>query len=123
MKISENTKQWIEKMYTGVDNADEHAFGAELSENCVLKFGNQPEMKGRSTIVEGIGQFFSSLKGLSHHFTHMWEVDDEIILDSNVTYTRLDDQKVTVPAVTIIKQKDLKADEMRIYVDLAPLYA
>lgn len=123
MQISQNTKNWIGKMYEGVDKTDEHAFGAELSENCVLKFGNQPAMEGKNTIVEGIGAFFASFKALSHNFTHMWEVGNEIILDSDVTYTRHDDKKVTVPAVTIIKQNDYKAEEMRIYVDLTPLYA
>jgi hypothetical protein len=42
---------------------------------------------------------------------------------SDHSYTRLDDRRVTVPAITVYRRGGDLIDEYRIFVDLSPVYA
>jgi ketosteroid isomerase-like protein len=106
-----------------VDRMDATAFASYLAEDCVLRFANADEVVGRDAIEEAIAGFFSTIKGLSHHIVGQWDVDDTTIVQFESTYTRMDDRRVTVPAVTIYRRGRDLIDEYRIYVDLAPVYA
>lgn len=106
-----------------VDRMDAKAFASYLAEDCVLRFANADEVVGRDAIEEGIAGFFTTIKGISHHVVGQWDVDDTTIVQFEATYTRMDDRKVTVPAVTIYRSSGDLIDDYRIYVDLTPIYA
>lgn len=78
-----------------------------------MMFGDGAPLYGRGAIEE----FFATFKGLSHRVRREWTVAD-------VTCTRLDDQHVTLPAVSIrrVGADGLIAD-FRVYADLAPVFA
>ena len=105
-----------------VDRMDAKGFASHLAEDCVLRFANADEVVGRDAIEAAIAGFFGTIKGLSHHIVEQWDVDDTTIVQFEATYTRKDDRRVTVPAVTIYRRGDELIDEYRIYVDLAPVY-
>jgi phage head maturation protease len=79
--------------------------------------------RGRDAIEQAIAGFFSTIKGLSHHIVEQWDVDDTTIVQTEATYTRLDDRRVTVPAITVYRRGGDLIDEYRIFVDLSPVYA
>ncbi len=106
-----------------VDRMDAKAFASYLSEDCVLRFANADEVVGRDAIEGAIAGFFTTIKGLSHHVLDQWDVDDTTIVQFETTYTRMDDRRVTVPAVTIYRRGADLIDDYRIYVDLSPVYA
>jgi ketosteroid isomerase-like protein len=84
-----------------VDRMDAKAFASHLAEDCLLRFGNADEVAGRDAIDEAIAGFFTTIKGLSHHIVEQWDVDGTTIVQIEATYTRLDDRRVTLPAVAI----------------------
>ena len=45
------------------------------------------------------------------------------IVESNVTYTRKDGSRVTVPVVTIYREDGDVIADYRVFIDLAPLFA
>jgi hypothetical protein len=45
------------------------------------------------------------------------------VLDTAVTYTRLDGADVTVPVVSVLRLDGHLVADHRVYVDLAPVYA
>jgi ketosteroid isomerase-like protein len=106
-----------------IDRMDAKAFASYMSDDCVLRFANADEVVGREAIEAAIAGFFGTIKSLSHHVFNEWSVDDATIIQFEVTYTRLDDRQVTVPAVTIYQRGDGLIDDYRIYVDLTPVYA
>ena len=110
-------------MFADIDRMDAKAFASYLAEDCVLRFANADEVVGRDAIEEAIAGFFTTIKGLSHDILGQWDVDDRTIIQFETTYTRLDDGRVTVPAVTIYRRGADLIDDYRIYVDLAPVYA
>jgi ketosteroid isomerase-like protein len=111
------------ELFADIDRMDAKAFASHLAEACVLRFGNADEVVGRDAIEEVIAGFFNTIKGLSHHIVEQWDVGDTTILQFESTYTRMDDRRVTVPAVTIYRRGVDLIDDYRIYVDLAPVYA
>jgi ketosteroid isomerase-like protein len=106
-----------------IDSMDAKAFASHLSENCVLRYANNPEVIGRDAIEESIAGFFTTIKGLRHHLVDEWSVGDATILQFECTYTRHDDGQVTVPAVTIFRRGTEAIDDYRVFIDLTPVYA
>jgi ketosteroid isomerase-like protein len=111
------------ELFADVDRMDAKAFASYLAEDCVLRFANADKVVGRDAIEAAIAGFFSTIKGISHHILGQWDVDDATIIQFEATYTRMDDRRVTAPAVTIYRRGDDLIDDYRIYVDLAPIYA
>jgi ketosteroid isomerase-like protein len=112
-----------EMLFSDIDRMDAKAFASYLAEDCVLRFGNADEVVGREAIEAAIAGFFGTIKGLSHRIVDQWDVGDATILQFETTYTRMDDGRVTVPAVTIYRRGSELIDDYRIYVDLTPVYA
>jgi ketosteroid isomerase-like protein len=110
-------------VFADVDRMDAKAFASYLAEDSVLRFANADEVVGRDAIEQAIAGFFTTIKGLSHHIVEQWDVDDTTIVQTEATYTRLDDRRVTVPAITVYRRGGDLIDEYRIFVDLSPVYA
>jgi ketosteroid isomerase-like protein len=110
-------------MFADVDRMDAKAFASHLNEDCVLRFGNADEVKGRAAIEEAIAGFFSTIAGLHHDVLSSWTVGDTTILQLDVTYDRKDGKQVTIPVVTIYKEDGRGISDYRIYIDVGPVYA
>ena len=122
--------QWARDLYdNAVDRKDARGFAAAFTEDGWLRFGNNPPLEGREAIEAAIAQFFTAMVALKHTPKGAFIDGETLILEAEVTYTRHDQQKVTVPAVTIYHIAGTSdagkpvADECRIYVDLTPLFA
>jgi ketosteroid isomerase-like protein len=131
MSTANDPIAWAKHLYaTGVDRKDADAFAAAFTDDAWLRFGNNARLEGREAIREGIAGFFQAMRALRHEFVHGWVAGDTLINEAVVTYTRHDGAEVSVPAVTIFRLVPpprrvggVMADQCRIYVDLAPLFA
>ncbi len=110
-------------MFEPADRLDVDGWCSHLSENVHFRFGNAEPLDGRDAVREAVSQFFATLKGLRHEVVSDWTVDNRVIQQLLVTYTRPDDSQVTVPAVNLLRIDGERIGEYLIYVDLAPLYA
>jgi uncharacterized protein (TIGR02246 family) len=122
--MSETSQGLSDRVFAAVDAMKPDAFVEFFAEDGRFVFGNSEPLHGRQAIVAGLDGFFATIQGLRHELVHEWIVRADTIVESRVTYTRLDGGTVTVPAVSIWQLGDdgLIAD-YRIFVDLAPLYA
>jgi ketosteroid isomerase-like protein len=93
------------------------------AEDVHFRFGNAEPINGREAVREAIKQFFGMIKGIRHTIIQDWEIEDRVIQQLEVTYTRLDSKEVTVPATNILRFRDGQITEYLIYVDQAPLWA
>jgi uncharacterized protein (TIGR02246 family) len=121
---------WARDIYeTGVDRKDARKFASAFTKDAWLRFGNNPRLEGRDAIEAAIAQFFTAMIDLKHSSKGSFMDGDTLFLEAEVTYTRHDRQKVTVPAMTVFHLAGTGADgkpvadNCRIYVDLAPLFA
>jgi hypothetical protein len=111
------------KLIADIDSMDGERFASNLSENCVLRYANHPEVHGRQAVADAINAFYGTIGGLRHTPVNEWTAGDTTILQFDVTYTRHDGREATVPAVSIVRSDGELIDDYRIYVDLAPVYA
>jgi ketosteroid isomerase-like protein len=123
---------WARALYAdSVDKKDAAGFAAAFTETASLQFGNADPIVGRDAIEAAIAQFFEGFQTLRHEDRGTRLAGDTLIIEARVTYKRHDGREVSIPAVTIFHLAGAAAgepakplaDECRIYVDLAPLYA
>lgn len=113
----------IQSYYKAVDAMDLDAFKSMHSANARVTFGNFPAAEGPDQIAGAIGQFWSGIRGLKHKVINRWDHPAESILEVAVSYTRKDGQTVTLPCVTIFKPDGDKVGELRVFTDVAPVFA
>jgi hypothetical protein len=113
----------IKRYYDAVDTMDLEAFKSMHSSNARVIFGNFPPAEGPDQIAGAIGQFWSTIGGLKHNVVNRWDNPDESILEVAVDYQRKDGSSVRLPCVSILKPEGDKVGELRVFIDVAPLYA
>lgn len=116
-------QHWFADLYASIDAMNLDAFAAGLTPDAEVIVGNNPPMSGRQAAKEGIGGFFSTIAGIRHNVTKVVESGGVTVMEARVDYTRRDGQTVTVPAVTILERRGDLVKSLRIYVDVAPVYA
>ena len=114
---------WFSDMYANVDAMRLDEFVATLTPDVEVVVGNNPAMNGRQAVREGIGFFFSTIAGLKHRFVNVVEGNGLTFLEAKVDYRRKDGHEVTVPVVTVLERKGDLVKSLRIYFDVAPVYA
>ena len=117
----------VRDLFAAIDRKDTDSFVDFLTEDAVIRFGSGPSVEGRAGIREMIGGFFASIQAVAHDLAFAELVDDRLVCEGTVTYTRHDDSQVTLPFVNVL---DLAGDDARppirhykVYIDIAPLYA
>jgi ketosteroid isomerase-like protein len=121
MKTARDTL--IKTYYDIVDSMDLAAFKEMHAPDAKVFFANYPAAEGPEAIAGNIGYFWSTIKGLSHKIINRWDNAEETILEVSVDYTRLDGKHVVLPCVSIVKPAGDKVGELRVFIDVAPIYA
>jgi hypothetical protein len=121
MKTARDTL--IKRYYEVVDAMDLEAFKAMHGKNARVVFANFPAAEGPDQIAGAIGQFWSTIRSMKHRFINRWDLPEETILEAAVSYTRKDGQVVTIPCVSILRPDGEQVGELRVFIDVAPIYA
>jgi len=116
-------EHWFSGLYASIDAMRLDEFTANLAPDVSVVVGNNPPMNGRQAAKEGIGYFFSTIGGIKHHLVNVAEIDGLTFLEANVEYIRKDGKTVTIPAVTVLERSENLVKSLRIYLDVAPVYA
>jgi hypothetical protein len=114
---------WFADLYASIDTMNLERFAEGLTQDAQVIVGNNPPMNGRQAAKDGIGGFFSTIAGIKHNITNVVESNGVTVMEAKVDYLRKDGNKVTVPAVTILERSGDLVKSLRIYVDVAPVYA
>lgn len=112
-----------ETLFADIDSMDPGRFAAHLAEDVTMRFGNADPIRGRDQVREAWATFCQNVDGVKHELVEQWTLDGTTIVEAKVTYTRRDESRVTVPVVTIYRERDGEIHDYRIYIDLAPLFA
>ena len=111
------------QLFSDIDSMDPERFAAHLAQDVTMRFGNAQPIHGRDAVRDAWAAFCQDLNGVKHHLLERWTVDDTTIVEARVTYTRRNDSEVSVPVVTIYRERGGEIDDYRIYIDLAPLFS
>ena len=114
-------EQWITDYYQDVDNLRLDEYVRRHTDDVVVKFANTAV--GKDQVRQAIGGFFQSIGGMRHSFINVYEEGDTAILELEIDYTRKDGGHVSVPAMSVLHRRGELVDQLRIYIDLAPVFA
>ena len=114
--------EWVEQTYEAFDTKDVDAFVAQLTPGATVRFGNGEPVAGRVAIRDAFSELFAAVETISHAFTSQLRVEDTIIVEEMVGFTRRDGTSVILPAATVFELTEGKADRMQTYIDVSPLF-
>lgn len=115
---------WLRDYYDDVDNLRMDAFLARNTDTATLTFGNHPPAVGKAQIRAAINAFWDTIHGLRHNFTHVHQGANGVtIVEATVDYTRKDGAVVSARAASVLVRDGDLVTDLRVYVDLAPVYA
>jgi len=116
-------QSWLNELFRKIDTKDTAGFLSFLTTDARFRFGNSPLLQGRQAIGEAVDAFFASIRGSQHRLLDIWSIDDAVICQGEVNYTRKDRSTVTLPFANIFRMQGRYIDEYLIYVDVTPLYS
>lgn len=122
MELGSAMPVWISELFQAIDRMDSDDFARFLTDDATFQFGNAAPVNGKGNVRDAVAGFFSSIQSISHKLIGTWQVDDIVFLQGEVSYTRKDSGKVTIPFFNLFKMKGLLVFQYIIHIDVSPLY-
>ena len=111
------------KLFVSIDAMDMEGFLAPIAPDAEFRFGSAPVIHGHAGIEEAVGGFFTTIAGLQHELLRVVVDGNCVVCEGEVTYTRHDGSKITLPFCNVFETDSGLISVYRIYADIAPLYA
>lgn len=118
-----DAKAFSEDMFSKADIKDVEGWSAFMTDDIHFVFGNGDPIDGRGAVRQVIAAFFDSIAAIKHTVIDAWVVNDKLVQQLRVHYTRHDGGELDLPAANILTLRDGKISEYLIYVDNHELYA
>jgi ketosteroid isomerase-like protein len=112
----------VDDLFRTIDARDAARFAAFLTPDVIFRFGNAAPVFGRQDILHAVHSFFSSVRSVEHRVLAQWPADDSLVCEGEVTYTRHDGSRVTLPFVNVFRMRGRLIEDYRVYIDITPLY-
>jgi catechol 2,3-dioxygenase-like lactoylglutathione lyase family enzyme/ketosteroid isomerase-like protein len=115
--------QLVRQMFMAGESMNVENFVKFYTDDALYQFSNFPIVYGPKGISESSGPFLEKVRYVSHDIRHMYEHGDTVICRMDVTYIRHDGQVFTLPCCDTIRFQGDKVQEMRIYMDITPVFS
>lgn len=112
----------VRQMFQAGESMNVENFVKFYTDDAHYQFSNFPVAYGPQGIKESSVAFLEMVAKVYHHITNMWEVGDTVICEMEVTYIRHDGKVFTLPCCDTIVFKGDKVQELRIYMDISPVF-
>jgi len=112
----------FEKLFASIDSMDTEGFLGFIAEDAVFRFGSSPAVSGHEGIRAAVEGFFSSFAALRHDLQQVITDGDYVACEGEVTYTRHDGSKITLPFVNVFEVDGDLISQYRVYIDIGPLF-
>lgn len=116
-------RAWWERVFAVVDAGDAGAFVELLTPDARFRFGNASVVVGREAIHAATAGFFAAIAFSRHQLLATWNGSGTAVCEGEVTYTRHDGSRVSVPFVNVFELRGDKIAAYRIYIDNSTLFA
>jgi limonene-1,2-epoxide hydrolase len=112
----------VRQMFQAGESMNVENFVKFYTDDAHYQFSNFPVAYGPQGIKDSSVAFLEMVAKVYHHITNMWEVGDTVICEMEVTYIRQDGKVFTLPCCDTIVFKGDKVQELRIYMDISPVF-
>lgn len=117
------TDDWAGNFFSDADSFELPALAAWFADDVEVRFGNGPAITGKNNAEEAFRGFWSTIAGMRHSRETLLIDGDMAMQFSQVTYTRLDGNEVTMPVASHLRRIGAgKIDRLWIVIDMAPLF-
>jgi ketosteroid isomerase-like protein len=113
---------WVNDYFADVDSMDIDAFLSHLSDDVVVNWANADPFVGKQAVAEAIGGFYQAIDAMQHELVNVYDEGNEKIVEADVHYTRKDGRRVRVRAMTVLRRRDDVVDQVRVFLDTAPVF-
>ena len=110
-------------LFASIDAMDTERFLSFIHEEGTFRFGSSPPVQGHAGIRQAVEGFFETFAALQHELRVLIRNGDRIACEGEVTYTRHDGGKVTLPFANFFGLRDGLIGTYHVHIDIAPLYA
>ncbi len=113
----------VRAMFQAGESMNVNNFAAFYSDYSRYQFSNFPVARGPQGIINASADFIKTVKKVVHHIENIWEVeDDTVVVEMTVTYDRFDGKSFTLPCCDTIRIKDGKVKDLKIFMDITPVF-
>jgi ketosteroid isomerase-like protein len=110
------------ELFRAIDARDSVKFASFLAPDARFRFGSAAPVIGREAIAQAVEMFFAAIRSLEHRLLQQWPAADSLVCEGEVTYTRHDGSRITLPFANVFRLRAGLIEDYRVYVDMAPLY-
>jgi len=114
----------VRRMFEAGESMHVENFAKFYNDDALYQFSNFPVAHGPQGIIDGSQGFLAKCAGVKHHIKNLWEPEpNTLVCEMVVDYTRHDGKKFSLPCCDTIRIKGDKVQELRIYMDITPVFA
>jgi limonene-1,2-epoxide hydrolase len=112
----------LRSLFAAIDAKDTERFLGFLTNEATFRFGSAPAVQGRQAIRAAVDGFFKSIAASHHTLIQTVADNDVLVCEGDVTYTRIDGTKLTLPFANVFELEGGIISAYKIYIDAGPLY-
>jgi len=119
------SQQVVREMFLAGESMHVENFVQFYNEDARYQFSNFPVVVGPKGIIDASQDFIETVKYCVHHIQNLWEIDHStLVCEMTVDYVRKKDlKKFALPCCDTIRLKNWKVQDLRIFMDIMPVFA
>jgi ketosteroid isomerase-like protein len=123
-KPMSKNQQLVREMFLAGESMNVENFVKFYNDDARYQFGNFPIAYGPKGIIDSSQGFIATVKYCVHHIQNLWEIDEStLVCEMNCDYVRKKDlKKFTLPCCDTIRIKNGKVQDLRIFMDIMPVF-
>ena len=112
----------VKQLFSRGEAFDAEGFVTFFTDTPLYQFGNFEVCFDKAAIKKSANNFFSQINAVYHDIKMVWEVEDVVFVEMDVTYWRKDDSVVSLPCFDIFRLEGDRFSELRIFMDVNPVF-
>ena len=116
----------IRALFAATDAGDLERVTSYLHDDVVVALSNREPIHGASAYAELYGQVAGMLSSLRHEIHEIWSAAEDPavwIVRMTVHYGRADGATVSLPCCNILRFRDGRVSDYRVFMDMTPVFA
>lgn len=113
----------VKLAYAAVEANNVEEYITFFTEDSVYKVGNFDPVIGHDGIRGLALPLVDMFNSVTHDLKNIWEIEDTVIVEMDITYNRKDGKISIIPCVDVIHFSGDKVQELKAYLDPSPAFS
>ena len=109
-------------LHGAAERMDVDGYLSVFTDDVRFRVGSWPPARGKDSVGDLLKIIMLGISGIHYQVLNEWKVDDEIIHELNVRYTRRNGSQVSTRQAAILRLRNGLICEYDAYTDLQPLF-